>query len=329
MVGAYFIARQMPYDGPEVYYDVLTSAGKSFIDAQSILRSCGLGIFDFRLRSLRELFTDRMGKPVLNLSYLLDTIVQKTKPLDWEAFWAEQQPGRVSLKVVASGLLSRRAVVMSAAEGHFQSIGELAECMRASMLLPGVTGDAVRLRGRQASPATVFKPNPRELESEPLADALLFEPVPYRSAVREGCTHVAVLRTRADGQRVTAKLGLVERMILARFFGRKLKMPELADWMHNQYHKLVYAEDVLRLNAANRDFDEQRPGPKLFAVALPAGRKEVARMETSRAAIFESVRLGFAAAYDSLVLDPADRVRAAMSCRPTYRAKFCSVASHG
>ena len=34
LVGAYFVAGQLPYYGPEVYYDVLTSAGKEFIDAQ-------------------------------------------------------------------------------------------------------------------------------------------------------------------------------------------------------------------------------------------------------------------------------------------------------
>lgn len=33
------------------------------------------------------------------------------------------------------------------------------------------------------------------------------------------------------------------------------------------------------------------------------------RLETSREVIFNSVRNGFAAAYDSLVLDPAERVR--------------------
>ena len=30
LVGAYFIGRQLPYFGPEVYYDVLTSAGSYF-----------------------------------------------------------------------------------------------------------------------------------------------------------------------------------------------------------------------------------------------------------------------------------------------------------
>ena len=71
---------------------------------------------------------------------------------------------------------------------------------------------------------------------------------------------------------------------------------------------------MLRLNAANRDFSEEVmtdgkiAEPKLYAVALPPGVKEIARMETSREVIFENVRVGFAAAYDGLVLDPAQRV---------------------
>lgn len=59
LVGAYFIAKQTPYFGLEVYYDVLTTAGKDFIDVQSLLRSVGLGIFDLRFKSIKKLFTDR------------------------------------------------------------------------------------------------------------------------------------------------------------------------------------------------------------------------------------------------------------------------------
>lgn len=70
--------------------------------------------------------------------------------------------------------------------------------------------------------------------SEPLADALLYEPVPYRSALKENCTHVIVLRTRADDERVTVKQGLFEKIMVSRFFGRKHNLPDLVDWMHNQ-----------------------------------------------------------------------------------------------
>ena len=70
LVGAYFISQQPPYFGPEVYYDVLTSAGKEFIDIQSILRSIGLGIFDLRLRSLQKLFTDRYVRTTFTIIFM-------------------------------------------------------------------------------------------------------------------------------------------------------------------------------------------------------------------------------------------------------------------
>ena len=41
----------------------------------------------------------RMGRPVLNLNYLLDTIVQKIKPLDWDVFWEKQLTSKITLKV--------------------------------------------------------------------------------------------------------------------------------------------------------------------------------------------------------------------------------------
>ena len=126
LVGAYFISRQLPYFGTEIYYDLLTSAGKEFIDVQALLRACGLGLLDLRVDSLIRLFTDRMGKPVINLDYLLDNIVQRTKPLDWSTFWAKQESRNQTLKVIASGLLSKRAVAMSAEDGNFRNIQELA-----------------------------------------------------------------------------------------------------------------------------------------------------------------------------------------------------------
>jgi hypothetical protein len=73
--------------------------------------------------------------------------------------------------------------------------------------------------------------------SEPLTDALVYEPVPYRSALRENCTHVVVLRTRGDGVRVTEKMSLLERVMLSRYFGRKQNLPNLVDWMTNQVEK--------------------------------------------------------------------------------------------
>lgn len=50
------------------------------------------------------------------------------------------------LHVIASGVASKKAVVLTSARGNFKTLRELTECMRASMLLPGITGPMVRRR---------------------------------------------------------------------------------------------------------------------------------------------------------------------------------------
>jgi hypothetical protein len=56
---------------------------------------------------LLELLHPRLGKPVLSLDYLMDTIVTKLKPLDWEVFWNKQKNNtqvlKVSLQAVCRG----------------------------------------------------------------------------------------------------------------------------------------------------------------------------------------------------------------------------------
>ncbi len=135
------------------------------------------------------------------------------------------------MQVITSGLLSKQAIALSYEAGNFNTPTELANCMRASMLIPGMTGDIARLRGNQSEGSNLLRTWWREYSSrkqsqmvygsEPLGDALIFEPVPYRSAIKENCTHILVLRTRADGVSVTAKMNMFEKMIASRFFGRK------------------------------------------------------------------------------------------------------------
>ena len=38
------------------------------------------------------MFSSRLGTPVLNLDFLLDKVVQRQKPIDWEGFAARQEP---------------------------------------------------------------------------------------------------------------------------------------------------------------------------------------------------------------------------------------------
>ena len=81
-----------------------------------------------------------------------------------------------------------------------------------------------------------------ECVGEPLADAFLVEPIPYRSAVNDGATHVIVLRTRPDPCTVLGKPpGLFEKRIARRFF-KKYGETDAIDWLVNLQHHRVYAE---------------------------------------------------------------------------------------
>jgi len=331
LIGAYVVAQQGSYNfGPEIYYDMLPLGGNSFINTAYFLRCVGLGAVSPRPNVLRELFASRMGSPVLNLSYLLDRVVKQLKPLDFDLFWEanKKQP----LKIVASGLLSNQSVVLDSAAGNFGSLDELTRCMWASMLLPGITGPAVRLNTKMAGTSVSQVPwlswgekwgsQHMSYAGEPLGDAMIFEPIPWRSAVKEGATHVIAARTRPDGVSVVSKSSPIEKMLYRRWFSKKHKLPHMADHMVNQRHKVIYAEDVLRLNKESRkrsslgNYDESEP--HLLPIALPLGSEEIGRLEMGRKEIFEGVRRGFAAAYDQCHPDPQERGRGGIVAKEVF-----------
>lgn len=146
---------------------------------------------------------------------------------------------------------------------------------------------------------------------EPMADSLIYQPLPFHSALEEGATHVLVLRTRADGADVTGKSSLFERLIVKRFFKRKNNLPNMWDRMRKHLHKKRYAEDVITLNEAA--WDDRDPmdtsSPHLMAIAMPPGSEEISKLETGREEILNGVRRGFARAYDALVEAPSERGR--------------------
>ncbi|KAL3809075.1 hypothetical protein ACHAXA_007860, partial [Cyclostephanos tholiformis] len=327
VIGAYFITRQLPWFGPELYYDSLTTAGDGFINAKRFLRAIGLGLLDPRLAK-DVIFRRNHGKPVLDLTYLLNTTMQENKPLDWEAFeeMQEVQP----LKVIASGLKSQRAFVMDMERGSFTNIEELACCMRASCLLPGVAGPVMNMifprgggeekgddggRGNERHERRYRMIPMNDFDGggddyEPLADALLFEPLPYRSAIAEGATHVVCLRSRPDGVDVTGKTSIFEKLVLRRFFLRKNRLRSAYEYMKRHLHKKVYAEQVIELNDGAKDVDRPYTDlsrPHLLPIAVPPGSAEIPKLETGREAIFDGVRRGFARAYDALVEEPEKR----------------------
>lgn len=77
-------------------------------------------------------------------------------------------------QVVASCLDTLQPIILD----NFSSREDLQQCLRASAQVPAVAGDPIDHRGRR------------------LVDAAVFEPVPFRAAISDGCTHVITLCSR-------------------------------------------------------------------------------------------------------------------------------------
>eukprot|EP00890_Picochlorum_soloecismus_P002600 jgi/Picsp_1/3340/NSC_06178-R1_protein len=128
---------------------------------------------------LKRLLSRKDGKPAaLNLEFLLDHVIHHVLPLDFDSVLNSP----VSLNVVASSLDTLSPVLLN----DFEHKNDLVECLRASANVPEVAGGPVHHRGHR------------------LVDAAVFEAIPFRSAIADGCTHVLVLCTRAAPVRKSA-----------------------------------------------------------------------------------------------------------------------------
>jgi predicted patatin/cPLA2 family phospholipase len=181
VIAAYFVSKQLPYYGPEVYYDSLTTLSSTtstsrsgtkstakkrkqeprtrsskrnnnnvidqyennyFMDYKRITRSMGLGLCDPRL--LKDVIKRPIqGKPMMNLQYMFTNVMQDIKAIDFDTFNKRQsiQP----LKVVSTSLISEQPVVLSKESGHFNSIQDLCSSLHASCLLPGIAGPVMNV----------------------------------------------------------------------------------------------------------------------------------------------------------------------------------------
>lgn len=154
----------------------------------------------------------------------------------------------------------------------------------------------------------------------PLADAFLCEPIPYRSAVAEGATHVINLRTRPNPCTLLGKgPGIFENLIGRRYFN-KYGESNAVDWLQSLGHQQTYAEDgnslsflcstailssflisltlVLRMNACLNGSSVSVDGNDVFLlpIAPHSSAAEVSQLEIKKEKIFMGMRDGARAA---------------------------------
>lgn len=207
-------------------------------------------------------------------------------------------------------------------------------CLEASMTVPGAAGPPKNMKRRKAKSKTMIKGGNQTSSEDNYAcfDAFVFEPMPYRSAVEEGATHVLVFRSRPMGCKMDTKPGFYEKIVAPLYF-RAHGLPDVGKYFHKGGQQYRYIEDVLtlqegykaglktnqlsstdgripvpptkllygvdKIHLTREDFDVQQwKQAHLLPIVTPNGAPELQTLDQDKGNVIEAVRNGYAAAFD-------------------------------
>jgi predicted patatin/cPLA2 family phospholipase len=207
--------------------------------------------------------------PVLSLEFLLEHVMTTEKVLDWRSVLDSPIP----LRVLASSLSAFAAKAL----GPFRDRDHLFAALRASACIPLIAGGPVVVDG------------------DSFFDALLFEPIPFRSAIAAGCTHVLALLTRPAGS-TRAVSAVYERYVASRLARIR---PRLGQCYMDRIRR--YRDDLALLDERSR-----RPAapPHVYAIRVPADTPAVKRLESRRAHLVAGAASGARAAAFAVLGEP-------------------------
>jgi hypothetical protein len=332
VVGAYMVSRQMCVD---VYTHVLPAAQTLFVCKRRMAAGLFASAIDVMLKNN---VWGQKTSPGMNISFVLDGIMDHEhglRPLDLEAFRVNDQvqPLRIATSSVKDGTLSMKCFgtkdyfphvdcktnrTVPATVRHDGLREGLYACLEAGMTVPGATGPPVMLVDGNSVPEKCF-------------DAFCFEPLPYRSAVENGATHVLVLRSRPECFQAKTKPGVYELGVAPLYF-RSHGEEEVARFFEKGGQQYIYLEDLLTLEEGRQagvkndvhdgvhvppttilygvDRDErvrqlatsrdEWKKAHLLPIVVPTGTPELSTLEQGQDAVLEAVRGGFAVAFDML-----------------------------
>jgi len=359
VVGAYMVSRQVCMD---VYVDILPASKKLFVCKKRMatnLASLGLGrmlssssssntkknhrTVESTRPSLSS-FKERLSntQPGMNISFVLDGILSEDhglRPLDIDAF--RENDKHQKLRIVSSSVNPHTGKLFSRCFGGDDFFHEdhamvrsdneregMFACLQASMTVPGATGPPVNLLRKSSTRSSNATSSSIEHPPFPCFDAFCFEPIPYRSAVEEGATHVLVLASRPEDYVPKTKPGIYETGIAPLYFNSHGQR-SVSEFFEKGGQQYLYAEDLMLLEEAKhqtgkegvlvpppeilygvertkevsssiRDREQTWNRAHLFPLRVPKGYKELEVLDQDKDAVLEAVRDGFMTAFDSL-----------------------------
>ena len=335
VIGAYMVSRQLCVD---VYTDLLVAAKKTFVSKMRIFNSLISSLISNKFY-LNQVENERLVG--MNISFVLDGILSSNtglRPLDIDAFNENNkvQPLHIVSSVIRNDTKTKLdTICYNSKDGDFSNMTKsiksgmddrygLFACLQASMTVPGAAGPPVQILRAKDNCTSIHHS----------FDAFCFEPIPYRSAVKDGATHVLVLRSRPDGSLLKTKPGVYEKTIAPLYF-KQNKLLSAAKYFKKGGQQFRYLEDFMTLDegllcnedtngvlvpptdiiygASKTKTDDNDPSnikeevdvntwkrAHLLPIVVPRTKPELPALEQGQDEVLNAVRDGFAAAFDIL-----------------------------
>jgi len=230
----------------------------------------GLGVTHYQdavSRGVVNRMRPLVGRPVIDFDLLFEELIAARKPLGFnDLCWGPE------FRALATSLDSYSLRVLM----DFSDLDELRQAVRASAALPRLGGEPPAFRG------------------ERMADGGLIEPIPFRTAIDEGATHVLVLRSTPAGYR-KAVLSELGRSIALR------DDPRLVELLRSRAG--VYNRQAAELEHGRAGRSE---GAYVLQVAVPDHVRVIGRVESNGERVTEAARLWARAMASAVLCDEID-----------------------
>ena len=206
-------------------------------------------------------------RPVIDFELLFEELIASRKPLSFDGLC-----GGPEFRALATSLDGYSLRVLA----DFSDRDELRQAVRASAALPRLGGAPPIFRG------------------EPMADGGLIEPIPFRTEIEEGATHVLVLRSRPAAYRKPA-LSELGQLLALRDDPRLVELLKARAGMYNRQ------AGELEQGRAGRE-----AGAHVLQIAVPDHVRLIGRLESNGEQVSRAVRSGAQAMAFAVLRDEID-----------------------
>lgn len=220
----------------------------------------------FMLSAFRAVVNLILNRPIMDLDYLYNQVIRRDKMLDCEKLLKSS----IQFNIIASSIKERKSIILS----NFKSSEHLIDSLTASTKIPLLTGSPLRLN------------------DDYLWDGFLYEAIPIKTALTQGCSHLLVLRTKPNVKYLDSKVSFIEKSTICRHIGKKYGKKYVLDYYKSA---IQYKYTIRKLNKMNKHYSS---APYIFSISPAEESKEIGQFEKNRKKLIEGASNGILSVID-------------------------------